>query len=349
MSEWDEEINEESEGKELYEHFRILVDKGQSLLRIDKFLTARLEHVSRNRIQQAAEAGNILVNGKAVKSNYRIKPLDLITIVLAFPPKDVELIPEEIPLEILFEDEDILVLNKQAGLVVHPGHGNFNGTLVNALTWHFSREVLHLGKEAWRHPFLVHRIDKDTSGVMLVAKTEMAQYKLAKQFFDHSISRRYWALVWGDFKEDEGTITGHIGRSLRDRLMMDVFPEGDHGKHAVTHYRVLERFAYVTLVECRLETGRTHQIRAHMKYAGHPLFNDITYGGERILKGTVFTKYRQFVENCFEILGRQALHAKSLGFIHPITGLPMFFETELPENLALVIEKWRTYRTQDIS
>lgn len=343
MNEWEEEVNE---GKELYEHFRIQVDKGQSLLRIDKFLTARLENATRNRIQNAAEAGNILVNGKAVKSNYRVKPNDLITIVLAYPPKDVELIPEYIPLNIMYEDEHILVLNKHAGLVVHPGHGNFYGTLVNALIYHLSKDVLDQGKEALRYPFLVHRIDKDTTGVMLVAKTELAQYRLAKQFFDHTIDRKYQALVWGDFKEDEGTITGHIGRSVRDRLVMDVFPDGEHGKSAVTHYRVLERFTYVTLVECILETGRTHQIRAHMKYAGHPLFNDVTYGGERILKGTVFTKYRQFVENCFEILGRQALHAKSLGFIHPITREIMVFDSDLPADMLTVLERWRKYRSQ---
>ncbi len=346
MSDWDED---EGGRQELFEHFRIQVDKGQSLLRIDKFLTARLENVSRNRIQMAAEAGNIFVNGLAVKSNYRIKPNDLITIVLAYPPRDVELIPEDIPLDILYEDDDILVLNKQAGLVVHPGHGNFNGTLVNALTYHFSRDSLHLGREGWRHPFVVHRIDKDTSGVMMVARHELAQNRLAKQFFDHTIDRKYTALVWGDFREDEGTITGHIGRSLRDRLMMDVFPDGAHGKHAVTHYRVLERFTYVTLVECRLETGRTHQIRAHMKYAGHPLFNDITYGGERILKGTVFTRYRQFVEHCFEILARQALHARSLGFIHPMNAKPMFFDTPLPDDMTQVIEKWRKYHTENIT
>ncbi|HRY33950.1 MAG TPA: RluA family pseudouridine synthase [Bacteroidales bacterium] len=346
MSDWDED---EGGRQELFEHFRIQVDKGQSLLRIDKFLTARLENVSRNRIQMAAEAGNVFVNGVAVKSNYRIKPNDLITIVLAYPPRDVELIPEDIPLDILYEDDDILVLNKHAGLVVHPGHGNFNGTLVNALTYHFSRDSLHLGKEGWRHPFVVHRIDKDTSGVMMVAKHELAQNRLAKQFFDHSIDRKYTALVWGDFREDEGTISGHIGRSLRDRLMMDVFPGGEHGKHAITHYRVKERFSYVTLVECRLETGRTHQIRVHMKYAGHPLFNDITYGGERILKGTVFTRYRQFVENCFEILGRQALHAQSLGFIHPMSGKPMFFDTPLPDDMTQVIERWRKYHTENIT
>ncbi|MHC1706800.1 MAG: RluA family pseudouridine synthase [Bacteroidales bacterium] len=343
MNEWEEE---ESEGKELYEHFRIQVDKGQSLLRIDKFLTARIENATRNRIQNAAEAGNVLVNGKAVKSNYRIKPNDLITIVLAYPPKDIELIPEDIPLNILYEDEHILVLNKHAGLVVHPGHGNFYGTLVNALVYHLSKEVLDQGKEAWRYPLLVHRIDKDTTGIMIVAKNEIAQYRLAKQFFDHTIDRKYNALVWGDFKEEEGTISGHIGRSIRDRLVMDVFPGGEHGKHAITHYKVLERFTYVTLIECTLETGRTHQIRAHMKHIGHPLFNDVNYGGERILKGTVFTKYRQFVENCFEILRRQALHAKSLGFIHPATGEHMVFDSELPDDMMAVIDRWRKYRSQ---
>ncbi|MCX6271056.1 MAG: RluA family pseudouridine synthase [Bacteroidetes bacterium] len=345
MDEWEEDVNE---GKELYEHFRILVDKGQAPVRIDKFLTARIENISRNRVQNSADAGNIFVNGKTVRSNYRIKPNDLITILLTFPPKDIEIIPEDIPLNILYEDDDILVLNKQSGLVIHPGHGNFSGTLVNALTYHLSRDVLDQGKEALRYPYIVHRIDKDTSGVMLSAKNELAQNRLAKQFFDHTIDRKYHALVWGDFKEEEGTITGHIGRSLRDRLVMDVFPGGEHGKHAITHYRVIERFTYVTLLECKLETGRTHQIRAHLKHIGHPLFNDVAYGGDRILKGTVFTKYRQFVENCFGILNRQALHAKSLGFVHPTTREYLFFDSDLPEDMREVVGKWRTYKSQGL-
>lgn len=340
------ELDEENpEGKDLYEHFRIQVDKGQTLIRIDKFLTARIENVSRNRIQNAAEAGTIYVNGIPVKSNYRIKPNDLITILLAFPPRDAEILPENIPLDIIYEDSDILLLNKHAGLVVHPGHGNFNGTLVNALTWHNTMQAYGEIREPYIFPLLVHRIDKDTTGIMLVAKTELAQYKLAKQFFDHTIQRRYEALVWGDFKEDEGTITGHVGRHLKDRIQQDVYPDGDHGKHAVTHYKVVERFGYVTLVECQLETGRTHQIRAHMKHIGHPLFNDELYGGDRIIKGTVFSKYKQFVMNCFEMLPRQALHARSLGFIHPISNEPIFFTSELPADMGGVVQKWREYRS----
>jgi len=339
------ELEEENpEGKDLYEHFRIQVDKGQTLIRIDKFLTARIENVSRNRIQNAAEAGTIYVNGKTVKSNYRIKPNDLITILLAFPPRDAEILPENIPLNIIFEDEDIILINKQAGLVVHPGHGNFDGTLVNALTWHNTMQTYGEIREPYLFPLLVHRIDKDTTGIMLIAKTEIAQYKLAKQFFDHTIQRRYEALVWGDFKEDEGTITGHIGRHLKDRIQQDVFPEGDHGKHAITHYKVLERFGYVTLVECRLETGRTHQIRAHMKYIGHPLFNDELYGGDRIIKGTIFSKYKAFVMNCFALIPRQSLHARSLGFIHPITNKPIHFDSGLPNDMTAVVEKWREYK-----
>lgn len=326
------------EEKELYEHHRFVADPGQSLLRLDKFLTNHIESISRSKIQNAAEAGNILVNGKASKSNYRVKPGDVITVLLAHPPRELEILPEEIALDILFEDEDILILNKQAGLVVHPGFGNFTGTMLNALLWHFQ----HTGQPDVK-PHLAHRIDKDTTGILLVAKNELAQAKLAKQFFDHTVNRKYQALVWGDFIEDEGTVTGHVGRGYKDRRVMTVFPEGDHGKHAITHYRVLERFRYVTLIECTLETGRTHQIRAHMKYIGHPLFNDELYGGDAIIKGTTFAKYKQFVDNCFKSLPRQALHAKSLGFVHPGTRKEIFFDSGLPPDMAGVLDRWRNY------
>lgn len=326
------------EDKELYEHHRFVADPGQSLLRIDKFLTNHIESISRSKIQNAADAGNILVNGKAAKSNYRVKPGDVISVLLSHPPRDLEVLPEEIAINIVYEDEEILVLNKHAGLVVHPGFGNYTGTMLNALLWHFE----HTGQPEIK-PHLAHRIDKDTTGILLVAKNELAQAKLAKQFFDHTVNRKYHALVWGDFIDDEGTITGHVGRGFKDRRVMTVFPEGEHGKHAITHYKVLERFRYVTLVECTLETGRTHQIRAHMKYIGHPLFNDELYGGDAIIKGTTFAKYKQFVENCFKILPRQALHAKSLGFVHPGTRKEMFFDSELPADMADVLSRWRNY------
>ena len=329
---------DDEEREELFEHYKIVVDKGQSLLRIDKFLVNRIENTSRNKIQNAADSGSILVNDKPVKSNYKVKPNDIISIVLTFPPREIEIIPQDIPLNIVFEDNDVIVLNKTAGMVVHPGYGNYTGTLVNALTFHLKDFI-----NTETRPVLVHRLDKDTSGIMVVAKNELALSKLSKDFFDRNIDRKYNALVWGDLENDEGTITGHIGRNLKNRKVMDVFPEGDHGKHAITHYKVLERFRYVTLVECKLETGRTHQIRAHFKYIGHPLFNDSEYGGDRILKGTTFSKYKQFMDNCFEILPRQALHAKSLGFKHPRTNKKLFFDSELPEDLGRVIEKWRNY------
>lgn len=319
------------EGSEMYEHFRLEVDKGQTLLRIDKFLTERTGN-ARNRIQNAAKAGNILVNSKEVKPNYKVKPGDIITLVLPHPPRDVELYPENIPIKVVYEDEDVLIVNKDAGMVVHPGFGNFTGTLVNALMY-------YLGDK----PYLVHRIDKDTSGLLLVAKNELAQTHLAKQFFDHSIERKYYALVWGDFKEDEGRIEGNIGRSLKDRKVMAVFPEGDMGKPAVTHYKVVERFGYLTLIQCILETGRTHQIRVHLKYIKHPLFSDATYGGNQILKGTTFSKYKQFVQNCFQIMPRQGLHAATLGFVHPRTNQWMHFESEIAEDMQKVLEKWRIY------
>lgn len=329
----------EDEG-ELFEHFRITVDKGQDLLRIDKFLHNRLEKTSRTKLQAAADAGNILVNDRPVKSNYRIKPLDVISIVLPHPPRIIELKGENIPLDIVYEDDDVVVINKQAGLVVHPGYGNYTGTLVNALMYHFENMPSQPGD---LRPGLVHRLDKNTSGIMLMAKNEYALAFLAKQFFDRTTKRSYQAIVWGDVKEDHGTITGHIGRDLRDRKIMAVYPNGEHGKHAVTHYTVLERFGYVTLVECRLETGRTHQIRAHMKYIGHPLFNDDTYGGDKILKGTTFSKYKTFIENCFAICPRHALHAKSLGFVHPTTGKEMFFDSELPADMQALLAKWKVY------
>ncbi|MCK4661561.1 MAG: RluA family pseudouridine synthase [Bacteroidales bacterium] len=329
------------EQNELFEHYNIVVDKGQNQLRIDKFLVNRIENASRSKIQTAADAGNILVNNKAVKSNYKVKPDDVISIVMEYPPREIEIIPEDIPVNILYEDDDILIVNKNAGMVVHPGYGNYTGTLVNALAFHFKDLTLY--KTGDMRSGLVHRIDKNTSGIIVIAKNEIAKNKLAKQFFDRTTNRKYVALVWGNLKTDEGTITGHIGRSLKNRKVMTVFPEGDYGKHAVTHYKVIERFDYVNLIECKLETGRTHQIRAHLKYIGHPVFNDETYGGDQILKGTTFTKYKQFVQNCFKIIPRHALHAKSLGFVHPSTGKEIFFDSDLPEDMENVIEKWRNY------
>lgn len=334
--------NETEEGQdELFEHFNLVVDKGQNQLRIDKFLTNRMEGTSRNRIQVAADAGSILVNGVAVKGSYKVKPLDEISIVLPYPRREIEIIAEDIPLDIPYEDNDILIVNKQPGLVVHPGHGNYSGTLVNALTFHL--RDLPMFQEGDMRAGLVHRIDKNTSGLLVIAKNERANVKLAKQFFDHSIERRYIALVWGNFEEDEGTVTGNIGRSVKDRLKMCVFPDGSDGKHAVTHYTVLKRYGYVTLIECRLETGRTHQIRVHMEYLGHPLFNDERYGGDRILKGTTFNKYKQFIENCFALMPRQALHARSLGFIHPSTGEKVHYESQIPDDMAAVLAKWDIY------
>lgn len=333
-----EDKNEEIE--ELYEHHRFVADAKQSLLRIDKFLINRIENTSRNKIQNAAKAGNILVNELAVKQNYRVKPGDIISVVMSEPPREIEIIPQDIKLDIIYEDEDIIIINKEPGMVVHPAYGNYTGTLVNALSF------LFLPFQQDENPpqvCLVHRIDKDTSGVMIVAKNEFAQTKLAHDFFHRTIERKYQALVWGNLEDDSGTITGHIGRSLKDRKVMTVFPDGDYGKHAITHWKMIERFGYVSLVECQLETGRTHQIRAHMKYIGHPLFNDATYGGDQILKGTTFTKYKQFIQNCFKIIPRQALHAKSLGFMHPTKNEKMHIETELPQDMLDVIEKWRAY------
>ncbi len=340
MEEYFDEFEEQEDGA-LFEHHRLTVDPGQSLLRIDKFLANRLVNASRNRLQQAADAGNILVNNVPVKSSYRIKPFDDIQIVMDYPKRELKIIPENIPLNIVYEDDQLIVINKPAGLVVHPGHGNYTGTLVNALAWYY--KDLPLFNTTDPRPGLVHRIDKDTSGLLVVAKTELAKTSLAMQFFDKTTERKYMALVWGSVKDDSGTITGNIGRSPKNRQVFMVFPEGDHGKHAVTHYKVLRRIGYVTLVECQLETGRTHQIRVHMKYINHPIFNDANYGGDEILRGTTFSKYRQFVMNCFKILPRQALHAKTLGFIHPVTKEKMLFDSELPDDMATAIEKWENY------
>ena len=331
----------EDNDNDLYEHYSFIAEKGQQPLRIDKFLMNFIENATRNKIQEAAKEGSIQVNGKPVKSSYKVKPFDEIKVLLTHPPYEYLLVPEDIPLDIVYEDDELLVVNKPAGMVVHPGHGNYSGTLINALTFHFE----NLPKNSNERPGLVHRIDKDTSGLLVVAKTESAMTHLAKQFFDKTSQREYVALVWGNVVEDNGTIEGNIGRHPKNRLQNTVFEgdEADKGKPEVTHYKVLERFGYVTLVSCRLETGRTHQIRVHMKHFGHTLFNDERYGGERILKGTTFTKYKQFVENCFKILPRQALHAKTLGFVHPKTGKQMSFTSEIPEDMLRCIEKWRAY------
>lgn len=344
----DDLLNEEDD-RELYEHHNIKVDKGQVMMRIDKFIMIRISNTTRTKIQHACEAGSILVNGHPVKSNYKVKPHDEISIVLTVPPRDVEVVPENIPLNIVYEDEYIALVNKPPGMVVHPGYGNYRGTLVNALAYHFKN--LPTSKTKIDHdvtlerPGLVHRIDKNTSGIVIIAKSELAMTRLAKDFFDHTIDRKYVALVWGNLKEDSGTITGHVGRDLKNRKVMTVFPDGSHGKHAVTHYKVIERFGYVTLVECKLETGRTHQIRVHFKSIGHPLFNDNEYGGDIILKGINTSKYKQFINNCFEMLPRHALHAKTLGITHPITGKKLLFESEIPADMQSVIDKWRKYAT----
>lgn len=327
------------ENDDLYEHHRFVATDGQVPLRVDKFLMNFIENATRNKIQQAAKAGNVLVNDVAVKPNYKVKPKDVVRVVLTYPPHENLLVAEDIPIDIVYEDDEVIVVNKPAGMVVHPGHGNYSGTLVNGLIHH----IENLPKNSNERPGLVHRIDKDTSGLLVVAKTEYAMAHLSKQFFDRTTERLYYALVWGNIEEDEGTIEGNIGRSLRNRLQMDVFPDGEYGKHAVTHYKVLERLTYVTLVQCKLETGRTHQIRAHFKHIGHTLFNDERYGGNTILKGTTFTKYKQFVDNCFKVLPRQALHAKTLGFTHPTTGEFLQFDSEVPEDITACIEKWRTY------
>ena len=329
----------ELEEEELFEHHRHVADKGQSLLRVDKFLMQLIANATRNKIQKAADDGNIWVNDVPVKSSYRVKPFDVVRVMLSHPPFENLILPENISLDIVYEDDSLLVINKPPGLVVHPGHGNYTGTLVNALAFHFE----NLPKNSSDRPGLVHRIDKNTSGLLVVAKTEQAMTHLAKQFEDKTTEREYIALVWGNVKEEEGTIEGNIARHVKDRMQMAVFPDGEIGKHAVTHYKVLERFGYVTLVSCKLETGRTHQIRVHMKYIGHTLFNDERYGGDLILKGTTFTKYKQFIDNCFKTLPRQALHAKTLGFNHPTTKQHMRFDTELPQDMKECIENWRNY------
>lgn len=332
---------EDSAPQQLYEHFRFVADKGQGLVRVDKFLSARMFGTSRNRIQQAAEAQSIFVNGVPVKSNYRVKPLDVVTLMLDRPRREMEIIPENIPLNIVYEDEHLMVVDKPAGMVVHPGHGNYMGTLVNAIAYHMKDIPGYDTKDP--RLGLVHRIDKNTSGLLVIAKTESAKTHLATQFFQKTTQREYQALVWGSVKEDSGRIEGNIGRSINDRLQMTVFPHGEQGKPAVTHYQVLERLGYVTLVRCVLETGRTHQIRVHMKYIGHTLFADERYGGMQILKGTTFAKYKQFVQNCFQLCPRQALHARTLGFIHPFSGKHLLFESPLPQDMCELIERWRTY------
>ncbi|MEO0338701.1 MAG: RluA family pseudouridine synthase [Bacteroidota bacterium] len=331
-----------SENDDLHEHFRFVADKGQNPLRVDKFLMNRIENATRNRIQKAAKEGNIFVNDIAVKPNYKVKANDVVTVLFEHPPYELLLTPEDIPLDIVFEDDEVIVVNKPAGMVVHPGHGNYSGTLINALVYHFE----NLPKNSNERPGLVHRIDKDTSGLLVVAKTENAMTHLSKQFFDKTTQREYLALVWGNVEEDQGTIEGHIGRHPKNRLQNTVFEGEDadiKGKPAMTHYSVVERLGYVTLVSCQLETGRTHQIRVHLKHIGHTLFNDERYGGDKILKGTHFSKYKQFVENCFKTLPRQALHAKTLGFEHPVTGELLQFEAPLPDDMAQCIEKWRNY------
>jgi 23S rRNA pseudouridine1911/1915/1917 synthase len=325
--------------EELYEHHKIVASKGQDPLRVDKFLMNFIENATRNKIQKAAKDGQVWVNEVAVKQNYKVKAGDEVKVMFEHPPHEFLLVPENIPIDIVYEDDVLLVVNKPAGMVVHPGHGNYSGTLINALIYH----VDNLPAKSNERPGLVHRIDKDTSGLLLVAKTEAAMTHLSKQFFDKTSEREYVALAWGNITDDEGRIEGNIARHPKNRLQMHVFPEGEEGKEAVTHYKVLERLGYVTLVSCKLETGRTHQIRVHMKYIGHTLFNDERYGGERILKGTTFTKYKQFVDNAFKILPRQALHAKTLGFIHPVSGEMMRFDSELPKDMADCIEKWRQY------
>ena len=337
----DEEIHEDNE--ELFEKLSIVCALGQEPLRIDKFLMNRIEGATRNKIQQAIEAEWVLVNEHPIKSNYKVRPNDKIIIYDTYLPESSEIIPEDIPFTIVYEDEDVMVINKEPGMVVHPGSGNPGGTLVNAVAWYLKQQNSNINETDLARFGLVHRIDKNTSGLLVMAKTPKAMTHLAKQFFDHTVHRRYVALVWGDFEEAEGTINAHVGRHQRFRKLFTSYPDGEHGKEAITHYKVLEKFNYVTLVECRLETGRTHQIRVHMQSIGHPLFNDEPYGGDRIVKGTVFTKYKQFVENCFIICSRHALHAQQLGFIHPTTKKQMYFESELPEDMKALIEKWRKY------
>jgi 23S rRNA pseudouridine1911/1915/1917 synthase len=335
------EIQDSSD--ELYERFNITVDKGQDPLRIDKFLMARIEGATRNKLQQSISLGMVLVNGKEVKSNYKIKPSDAIIVYSDMSPEQTDVVPEKMDLNIVYEDADLMIINKPAGMVVHPGSGNYSGTLLNGVSYYLQQQNPTISEDILPRFGLVHRIDKNTSGLLVLAKNDKSMRHLAKQFFDHTVKRQYLALVWGDMENETGTIIAHVGRNLRFRKLFEAYPEGDHGKDATTHYKVMERFGYVTLVQCILETGRTHQIRVHMKYIGHPLFNDDFYGGDKIVKGTVYSKYKQFVDNCFTICKRQALHAKTLGFIHPTTGEEMHFDTSLPEDMEQVIEKWRAY------
>ncbi|WP_151086238.1 RluA family pseudouridine synthase [Hymenobacter baengnokdamensis] len=337
----DLEADEVGEGDELYEHHRIVADRGQELLRLDKFLLNRLANASRTKIQDAIRAEAVQVNGKVTKPNYRVRPADIITITLPEPPRTGKVVPQEMALDIRYEDADLLIVNKPAGMVVHPAYGNWEGTLVNGLAYHLQN--LPTGRNGEIRPGLVHRIDKDTSGLLVIGKTEWAMTHLSQQFFHHTIERSYLALAWGRFDEDAGTVRGHIGRSLRDRKVQAVYPDGSQGKHAVTHYRVLQRYGPVTLLECRLETGRTHQIRAHMQHIGHPLFSDAIYGGDRIRVGQSTGTYKAFVENCFALMPRQALHARSLGFVHPSTGERLFFEAELPEDFTAVLARWESW------
>lgn len=337
----EEPILADPDEDELYEHYRIVIDPGQNLMRIDRFLTERLPNATRTKVQNAVDTESVKVNGKAIKASYKIKPLDVVTVSLPHPPRETDILPEDIPLNIVYEDDEVLVLNKPAGMVVHPAYSNWTGTLVNALVHHFQN--LPTSRNGSIRPGLVHRIDKDTSGLMVIAKTEFAMVHLGRQFFEHTIERTYNAIVWGEPKESAGTITGHIGRSLRDRKVQAIFPDGSQGKHAVTHYKVLKSLHYVSLIECKLETGRTHQIRAHMQYLGYPIFSDATYGGDRILRGNVSGSYKSFVQNCFALIPRQALHAKSLGFEHPRTHEWLQFDSELPTDFGAVLEKWEKF------
>ncbi|MBL7745035.1 MAG: RluA family pseudouridine synthase [Chitinophagaceae bacterium] len=335
------EIQENND--DLYERFSFKTDKGQEPYRIDKFLMNRIEGATRNKLQQAINAGMVLVNGKEVRPNYKVKAFDEIVVYSDMDPEETEIVPEKMDLNMVYEDAHIMLVNKPPGMVVHPGSGNYSGTLLNGVAWYLKEQIPGFKEDTLPRFGMVHRIDKNTSGLLILAKTDKAMRHLAKQFFDHTIQRQYIALVWGDLKNDEGTIVAHVGRHMRMRKLFEAYPDGEHGKEAITHYKVKERFGYVTLVECILETGRTHQIRVHMKHIGHPLFNDDFYGGDKIVKGTVYAKYKQFVENCFIICPRQALHAKTLGFTHPDTGKEMFFDTELPDDMAQVIDKWRKY------
>lgn len=337
----EQEINENND--DLYERFSFKTDKGQEPLRIDKYLMNRIEGATRNKLQRAINNGLVLVNRKEVRPNYKVKALDEIVVYSDMNPDETDIVPENIPLNIFFEDDQLMLVNKPAGMVVHPGSGNYTGTLLNGVAYYLQQKNPDLSEDTLPRFGLVHRIDKNTSGLLVLAKTDIAMRHLAKQFFDHTIKRKYIALVWGDMEKDEGTIIAHVGRNQRFRKLFEAYPDGDYGKEAITHYKVIERFGYVTLIECVLETGRTHQIRVHMKYLGHPLFNDDFYGGDKIVKGTIYAKYKQFVDNCFAVCPRHALHAKTLGFTHPVTKEELYFDTELPEDMQQVIERWRKY------